>query len=245
MPSISLVSVNIERDTHLDRVLPFLSDRMPEVACIQELFEDDARTLSDALNGAECVFVPMTRQENLKGGMGVRGIGVFSRAPIRRQRIIYYRGDSEHIVDFDLTDTETKSKTQNHALLLCDLEKDGEVFTIGTTHFTWTPDGMPDEYQRTDIEAMLRELDLCGEFVLTGDFNAPRGGEIFTAISEKYKDNIPPRYTTSIDKDFHRAGALDLMVDGLFSTPAYHVSDVELVCGVSDHCAVMATVSKK
>ncbi len=250
MVAISLISLNIERDKHLDRVLPFLSDRKPEVACIQELFEDDARALSDALEGAPYIFAPMTQQENMKGSVSVRGIGIFSRLPIRRHHALYYRGNSEHLVDFDLTNTGTKSKTQNHAVLLCDLEKDGAVFTVGTTHFTWTPDGKPDEYQRIDLEAMLRELRGYDELVFAGDFNAPRGGEIFAGLAQRYKDNIPAQYVTSIDVSLHHAGKLrpqelaDKMVDGLFSTPSYAVSDVELIPGVSDHCAITATISK-
>ncbi|MBI2053352.1 MAG: endonuclease/exonuclease/phosphatase family protein [Candidatus Sungbacteria bacterium] len=250
MPAISLISLNIERDKHLDRVLPFLSDRMPEVACIQELFEDDARALSDALKGASYVFAPMTQQENMRGNMSVRGIGIFSRLPIRQQHIAYYRGHSTHVAGFDSTSTETKSKTQNHAVLLCDLEKDGAVFTVGTTHFTWTPDGKPDEYQRIDLEAMLRELREYDEFVLAGDFNAPRGGEIFTVLAERYKDNIPAKYVTSLDVALHHVGKLrpqelaDKMVDGVFSTPGLKVSDVELHTGISDHCAITATISK-
>jgi hypothetical protein len=34
------------------------------------------------------------------------------------------------------------------------------------------------------------------------------------------------------------------MVDGLFSTPGYLVSDVELHSGVSDHMAITANVAK-
>ena len=79
--------------------------------------------------------------------------------------------------------------------------------------------------------------------MLCGDFNAPRGGEIFGLLAQKYKDNVPQKYTTSIDGILHRAGPLPFMVDGLFSTPGYTVSHVEMVCGISDHCALIANVA--
>ena len=63
-------------------------------------------------------------------------------------------------------------------------------------------------------------------------------------MSDRFKDNIPLRYTTSIDPNLHRAGALELMVDGLFSTPGYVVSDVALHSGVSDHCAITCAISR-
>jgi hypothetical protein len=48
---------------------------------------------------------------------------------------------------------------------------------------------------------------------------------------------------TSIDPKLHRAGALQLMVDGLFTTPGYEASDVMLHTGVSDHCAITARIA--
>jgi hypothetical protein len=96
----------------------------------------------------------------------------------------------------------------------------------------------------------MQILGTMGEFVLGGDFNAPRGGEMFSVLSSAYTDNIPLQYKTSLDLTLHRAARErgpqlgDKMVDGLFSTPAYSVSDVRLVDGVSDHMAVVATISK-
>ena len=125
------------------------------------------------------------------------------------------------------------------------ISADGQIFSISTTHFTWTPDGDANEYQRKDLENLMKILDGYKSFVLAGDFNAPRGREIFSAIAAKYKDNIPLEYVSSIDSNLHRAPGLKLMVDGLFSTPDYKVEDAELVCGVSDHCAIVAKISKK
>jgi len=88
-------------------------------------------------------------------------------------------------------------------------------------------------------------LETLGDFVLAGDFNAPRGKEIFSLLAERYTDNIPQKYTSSIDGTLHKAGPLPYMIDGIFSTPLYEVVDVEMVCGVSDHCAFKAFVTKK
>ena len=125
-----------------------------------------------------------------------------------------------------------------------DVEKDGEIFRIGTTHFTWSGRGIISERQNGDFAGLSRILDKAEEIVFSGDFNAPRGGEIFSRLASRYKDNVPPEYTTSIDPNMHRNGKIELMVDGLFSTPKYEVSDVKMVCGLSDHCALTAKISK-
>ncbi len=239
---LKLISVNIERTKHLGLVVPFLQSQRPDVCCLQELAEKDIPLFEKTL-AAQCVFAPMTR--DLEGDKRITiGVGIFSAFPIISSTVQYYRGDPSHVPDFDKTTEETKSNTQNHPLIFCDIEKDNSIFRIGTTHFTWTDGGQASDTQREDIKKLLTTLDSSGDFVLVGDFNAPRGGEIFGMLAERYTDNIPLHYTTSIDGTLHRAGAIPFMVDGIFSTPQYHVSDVELISGVSDHCAIVGVVSK-
>mgnify|MGYP003518349091 FL=1 len=88
-----------------------------------------------------------------------------------------------------------------------------------------------------------------GEFIITGDFNAPRGRETFAIFAEKFKDNIPLSYESSLDTKFHRSpeirsGERKNMVDCLFSTPSYFITDVKLIEGVSDHKAIVAFLEK-
>ena len=233
---LSLVSVNIEGDRHLDRVLPFLAERAPDVVCVQELFEKDVPHFESAIGSG--VFVPMTRHRPT-----LQGIGIFS-VFLGRSQSFHYAGGSEDLVNFDTTSMEARHRTQRRVLLTAEITKDGVLFKIGTTHFTWTPDGEADEYQRADLAGLFTSLEHEDEIVFCGDFNAPRGKEIFSAIAARYHDNIPPHYTTSLDSALHRAGPLPYMVDGLFSTPGYAVTNVELVCDVSDHCAIVADIER-
>jgi len=241
--SLKIVSLNIERSKHFDLVLPFLGREHSEVVCIQELIEHDIPLFEKALQ-AQCIFAPMTRYPE-GNPRSVMGVGIFSHLSKTHSAIHYYRGGSSSLQDFDMTNAKTKSETAHHLVLFCDFKKEDSVFRIGTTHFPWTPDGQADDIQRGDMEKVLAFLDSSGEFVLAGDFNAPRGGEIFGMLAQKYTDNVPPHYTTSIDGSLHRGGAIPFMVDGIFSTPRYSVSKVELVSGVSDHCAIVAHISKK
>ena len=80
--------------------------------------------------------------------------------------------------------------------------------------------------------------------VLTGDFNAPRGGPIFAAVADVLTDCVPPDIMTSIDPLLHRAGALELMVDGLFSSRDYRVSEVRMHSGLSDHQGLSARIEQ-
>jgi endonuclease/exonuclease/phosphatase family metal-dependent hydrolase len=89
----------------------------------------------------------------------------------------------------------------------------------------------------------MEKLSGLPDFILTGDFNAPRGRATWDTLAAKYKDNIPARYTSSIDPS-HRAGESPYVVDGIFTTPEYEARNVELHEGISDHKAVTATVVK-
>ena len=244
---IKLVSLNIELAKHLDLVRAFLEKEKPDIACLQEVHEADLQEFAKEF-GMEAVFGQMSsigRVEYTKPPFEPHGVGILSALPIQSVQLSYYRGDEEtarkHV--FDGT-----SRDDPHPFLYVNAKKENESFVVGTTHFTWTPNGTPDDLQRRDMKSLLGILQDIPELVLCGDFNAPRGGEIFDALAQRYKDNIPLKYHTSIDVNLHRDGAKmrgrSLMVDGLFTTPVFQCSNVRLVGGVSDHFAVVAEVHR-
>jgi len=242
---VKLIQLNIEGSRHLARVVPFLENEKPDIVCLQELNEKDIPHILDALGEtAVYVFTPMVRRM-VEGSILAQGSGVFSLLPFRDTLARHYTDihGLDHI--YDHSDIHQNHKTQTCAVTGADIETDDGFIRILTTHFTWSVGGEADEYQRKDVQELLSVLSPLGDFVLTGDFNAPRGREIFTTIAERYEDNVPAKYTTSIDGALHRAGDLPYMVDGIFSTSAYEVTDVEMICGVSDHCALIAHITKK
>ncbi len=237
---MKLVSLNIERSKHLDRVIPFLQSVRPDAVCLQELKEDDIEQFKQALV-MNCEFAPFGLHPKETGhtdDISIVGVGIFSRT-ISATSKNYYLGNE--------TDARTTRalRLQHLALLSCDVEHDGITFRVITTHFTWAPNGGTNAEQQRDLPAMLDVLSAAGEFVLCGDFNAPRGGDVFSRIAARYTDNIPVEYTTTIDPLLHRAGPLPYVVDGLFSTRGYEVTAVRLQDGVSDHQAIIAHIEKR
>src|SRR3989344_3833292 len=231
---IKLASINIELDKHLDLVENFLKEEQPDVACLQEIYETDLQNLATKLG-----MTPLFGQMALMGRFPF-GIGILSRVPFESVSRAYYFGDKETAP----THTYNGEPQSFYRLLLsASFQKEGTNAVIGTTHFTWTPNGETDQTQKAHFASLLEVLQGIPEIVFCGDLNAPRGREIFDTLATSYKDNIPQRYTTSIDKNIHRAGNLQLMVDGLFSTPAYTLKNVRLEQGVSDHLAIVAEIS--
>ena len=237
---LKLISLNIEGHKHAEVVLPFLKKESPDVFCLQELYEADAARFASELS-MEFYYVPMGLHNAQNE---VHGVGIYSKTQIVRSVQHRYGGAPFATSLFDTTDYETRHASQCFSLALIETEKDGRKYSVGTTHFPVTRHGEATDFQREDMRALLQILEGQDEFVLCGDFNAPRGGEIFSMLVERYKDNVPAEYTSSIDGNLHRAGQLPYMVDGMFSTPGYSLSNVRMVSGVSDHCALVAEVTK-
>lgn len=240
---IKLVSINIERDWHYETVFSFLKTERPEVVCMQEILDRDVPRFKQELQ-MEGLFVP-TAISNLGRGTeelakaGVKnGNAIFTSLPISLPGSLSYCDCGS-----DRVTHETRHFHKVCAYLT--VEKGDESFTIATTHFTWTPDGEPNDEQRADIKTLLKVLKPFPGFVFCGDFNAPRGGEIWANLAARYRDNIPKEYRSSLDTNLHRLkGEKELVVDGLWSTPHYRVFEVRLVEGVSDHNAVVGFVER-
>lgn len=241
MRPLKLVCINVERSKHLDTALPFIERVKPDVLCVQELIGHDVDSFAGALGSVVHHYTPMSRLLAEQPG-ALSGIGIFSRLPATFSES-YYAKQSDEIPETHPQESGTFNN-DNRLVLSADIQQEGGDMRICNTHFTWTPNGEADDVQRQDLVIMQGILDTLGEFALCGDFNAPRGREIFTALAARYRDNIPPEYQTSIDGSIHRAGNLQLMVDGLFTTPAYEASNVSLEGGVSDHMAIVADIRK-
>jgi endonuclease/exonuclease/phosphatase family metal-dependent hydrolase len=246
-PTIKLISLNIELARHKDRVVEFLREEKPDIVCLQELFEDDLFEFAELL-GMRPAFAQMSnigREEETEQPFFPYGVGMLSVVSFERIGRVYYRGSEE---EAKAREFQGNSRDDPHPLLYVTVKKDDVSFRIGTTHFTWSAKGRTDVLQKSDLESLLDILAGIPEIVLCGDFNAPRGRKIFDTLASHYEDNIPQKYTTSIDVNLHRDGEKlrgeSLMVDGLFTSPEYESSNVRLQDGVSDHMAIIAEVTQ-
>jgi endonuclease/exonuclease/phosphatase family metal-dependent hydrolase len=241
-PALALASVNIERSRHLSRVATFLRAQAPEVVCLQELVRDDLAALADGLGYQHRFYIPMCRFPE-PGGPRTLGVGILSQHAFASTEGVRYSGGGSGTDVLDRSSEDARFQTNRYSVALVGIALGAETFTIGTTHFPWTDNARTGDFQRTACDSLLRLLN-GRSLVLAGDFNAPRGEEIFSRLAAQWTDHIPATQTTSLDPVLHRAPHLRLMVDGVFSTDDYSVSGVALHQGVSDHCAITALVAK-
>ncbi len=244
---IKLVSINIERDLHLDVVKDFLLREMPDVVCVQELFEKDIKFFEEFL-GFESCFMPMayhrSGRESMEGEeLFVTGVGIFAKELSSTTfDYIFDARSGDELPKWKNSFSEEVRDIVSTVLVGATVTVNSSEYNILTTHFTRTPNGDTTPYQMEDIRVLMDILNKKNEFILCGDFNAPRQFKAFQTIAGKYKDNIPEIYTTSIDSSIHRLNLPDRMVDGLFTTGGYVCSNVRLQDGVSDHMAIVTNI---
>lgn len=237
--SLKLFSLNIQGDNHLKRVERLIRRERPDVACLQEvpakhLYELSRRT------GMSYSYAVMGRTPQ----HGKIGIATLWDPSITHDGHLSYSYGGRLTEYWEPHDPSSYSRV----LLVLEFNKGGARFNIAQTHFIWTPNGEASDAQRTEVDKLFGVMEKAGNaesgIILVGDMNAPRGREIFERIAARYTDHIPASVKTTLDKKFHRAGELKLVVDVLFSTPHYAVQDVRVVSGVSDHCAIIGSVSR-
>ena len=168
---------------------------------------------------------------------GVFGVAILSRLPGIFGESYYFRKRQEE----GLPRYHGHPNAGHRVVVWLSIDKGA---TIATTHFTWSKGGKATERQRSELKKLMTLSEEVKPDILAGDFNAPRGREIWTALSKRLTDNIPPGVKTTIDPRLHFTKELHIVVDGFFTAPESHaaVTSLKLIDSVSDHQAVVATI---
>jgi endonuclease/exonuclease/phosphatase family metal-dependent hydrolase len=235
------LQLNIERDRHLPLVREFIGREEPDVVFLEEVLVSDAHEWAEQF-GLHLSFAPMTYTPRTLGArageLEVEGVAILTRAAPERTVTEWYFGD-EHSVPVHVEDDRD---SVYQPLLGVAVPYQGTSLMLAVTHYMKSWNGAPDEYQRAHMESFLPALMRLSPDVLCGDFNIPRGTELYHVLREHLRDNVPLGYTNSLDPHLHRVPGLTFMIDYVWSSPRVEARNVTQVCGVSDHCAFVGEV---
>ncbi|MBL8271913.1 endonuclease/exonuclease/phosphatase family protein [Steroidobacter sp.] len=237
--AIKLLTLNVENDRHLARVQAVIAKHLPDVVCLQEALQESCAYL--ASSGGYAVKYALSGLQTREPGLErAWGVAVLTRVPVREQTIRYYSEDSRIRILRDPNDPR-------RALIVTELEHQGLAYRIATTHFTWTADGHINELQKADFPRLKQVLSSYSDYVLCGDFNAPRGREMFSRFVAELPltDHLPASVTSTLDPQFHKVADLQLAVDTIFSTEHYDVLECQVLEGISDHKALLARIERR
>ncbi|MDO8591210.1 MAG: hypothetical protein Q7R65_04525 [bacterium] len=257
MASLKIVTLNLSRGfPGIEKSMSFLSRPEWDMACLQDVQVTHLPRLAEIFPGAQ-YFAPMTK--HLIDGVRVPvGIGIFSRGePFISPSAHAYVGNVLPVLDLDgveisadgnaePVDLSRVRATESRLAVFVGVSVGGRYFKIGTTHGTWSPAKyIPDNHQRWSIFKLVGIIDEQRPDVMAGDFNAPRGGELYNILCNRSLiDRVPTSIVNSIDWKLRGRSGPDVLVDYFFTATASDISDVQTHFGVSDHAALSGTVSK-
>lgn len=238
--SLSFFSLNIEADLHLDNVRDYLATNVPEVVFLQEVYRIHAEAWAQQF-GYYLTFTPHVNfniAEHIFKPIGEWGIATLTKVKPVKTTVEYY---SEHPVI--IPHEFMKTKRHPRALITSTLEHEGQVYVFANTHFTWALTDDADVAQWPDYLRFQALLDKIPSFVLAGDLNTNRGSRVYRELASRYIDHLPKDLGSTLDPVLFRKPELKLVVDHLFATSDYKIENVEVLTGLSDHCAISATIS--
>lgn len=123
-----------------------------------------------------------------------------------------------------------------------------DPYPIATTHGMWVRNGVINDVQRESTRRLIAALQSEAQWrhglVFAGDLNISRENEIYQMITGAgFRDCIPDSIESTLDPEhpFSKKGG-KVVSDYFMEKGGYTFRDIELVAGVSDHCALMGTV---
>lgn len=244
MPKI--ITLNIETNKHYGTVLPFLDKESPDILCLQEAPEQFTQEL--VKRGYKTAYAPMLLK-NISGIEMSIGLMIASKHSFSHTKNYYHHNEST----ITLHNRNASAETIAIPYLLAEIEIEGVIFPIATTHMIDTDHGIEDQTQIEITKKLLALISKESPHIFCGDFNMPRGyNRLYSEMTERYQDNVPLHYKSSLDRNLHKLGNKILdepifdiyMVDYIFTQPPYTASHVRLQFGVSDHAAVIASISR-
>lgn len=240
------------------------SDQPPDVLCLQDV---PVRELSWLMEKYPHVaFAPMTRH-SIWGEPAVVGIAVVTGPDHPVTNIVHCTTWGNGVLK-NLQGINDKNQrhlgeesdrlvemTEDRVVICCSIMGNDDVFDVATTHGMWVRDGVTNDRQRENTVRLLDFINKEGKcregLVLVGDMNFGRGGEIYNmCVVERLTDCMPENIESTLDPDHPAAKkGIKVVTDWFFTYEGrpdmnYEVSDVKLVPGVSDHCALTATIRK-
>jgi endonuclease/exonuclease/phosphatase family metal-dependent hydrolase len=244
---IKLLQWNIWESRNIDRITDFIKDLNPDILCIQEIrgtYRPDAqldivKQIESTSGMASHCEIAQTRI-NQEGAYS-QGNGVFSKYPIIDKTCRFLQESKPKPVD---------ASDEGRIYVEAEINADGNPFTIGTTHLSYTNRFMTTKKKKLEVENLLEIVREKKEnYILTGDFNSRPYSWTTKQISRYLKhcgpglhENtwtvIPFKYKGFIETE------LNWRLDYVFASKDIHVSSTKIIkTDLSDHLPILVEFS--
>lgn len=257
---LKILQINIENDKHLDKIINLVKEKDPDIVCMQEVVVDSWVYVLENMGYSFC-FAPMLVLDGKE-----EGVLIFSKYKILKNKVFRYdlnKGNTLPVFnkkDLALIDgVRPWCRFLYHFVLLnTSLEINNIVFNVVTTHFPVADHVVPDlpfhmfkdNQNLIDLLCIRNHFDLFIQnlskikkpLIFTADLNTPRGSFIYDDLAHLLVDWVPQNLNTTLDSKNHRVKELNLVVDTIMTSQDFDLINFEVIEGVSDHKALLATL---
>lgn len=242
--NLKILQWNVWREEKVENIAKEVLRINPDILCAQEFIQntndgtDTAKKLADLINYHR--FYRESETWNNRPFMTSQGNAIFSKFPIVRTWHAFIKNPNHNPAD---------ASAEGRIYLEIDIEANGKVITIGTTHISFIPPIQTEESRMDEINHLVDIIKTKKEnYVFTGDLNSPPEKHAVTEIS-KYLKNAGPdlnekTWTTKIhDKKGFYENKLNWRIDYIFATPDIKVKSAEIIkTEYSDHLPILAVI---
>ena len=224
---------------NLDKIIAELKRFDADICCLQEVeYINDAAHLQPLWDLYPYHYFA-TADTNDEGA--VWGSCILSRYPIISEKKIF-------IQEKDTARPESYDN-ENRIYAECDIDVNGQVFSVGTTHSSYTHRIEETAAKDIEIEKLIDIIKMKkSNYIIAGDFNIVPASKYITRI-EQYLKNLGPEYSenTWATKPFSYNGfevsELSYRLDYIFGTSDIKLVKAEILhTNSSDHLPILVKI---
>ena len=243
---MKLLQWNIWYQEDIKNVVALLRDINPDIICLQELtigHPEFNKGIDTPKFIAEELGFHFYFKEAHDDPENIFGSGIFSRYPIVKNSFSLIREPK------GTYDTHQHFSDQGRVYIECDIDIDGKLITVGTTHMSYTDGFSPDHEKDAEADNLVKILSTKKEnYVFAGDLNALPDSYTISEVSKILK-NAGPSFeeSTWTTKPFNYNGfvadKLKWRLDYCFTTPDVKVDSARIVdTEYSDHLPILIEI---
>lgn len=244
MKRLRIMNWNILYTENPENIYSLVKKINPDIFCCQEINEtlktrngQDLLTLLSTIfpySFAKSAVIIGSRNEKLD-----LGNGVFSKFEIKSSRELVLREGENKL---------TESKEEKRIYVEADLEVNGEIISVGTTHLTFNPYFKDTADKATQIDKIIAAVKSKKKYVITGDLNSAPDSKTIGKLEKFLVSAGPPHdQPTFTTIPFSLLGFevkdLEWRIDYVFATPDIKVLSSRIIkTNFSDHLPIVAGI---
>lgn len=243
---MKILTWNVWVEEKIDNIFSLIEELQPDVLCLQEItrecdFNPDIQTGEYIAEKLGFDIYSPDSQTWTDWHKKAQSNAIISKFPIQRRRV-------EFMTD-PFPGNPPDYWSEGRTYIECTLDVEGKVFTVGTTHLSFSPFFEQTDHRKDEANRLSSAIsDNTKNYMLVGDFNSAPNSYTIEKISSSLNHCGPEmEQATWTTKPFDYGGfaekELNWRLDYAFATPDLNILSSQIVeTDYSDHLPILLEV---